>query len=54
MDVKEQYACTKVMPLGVEITTRLHLQGEGDEGHPDRRCNCVFNGSVCKWGDFSE
>lgn len=35
MDVKEQYACTKVMPLCVEISTHLYVQGEGNEGHPD-------------------
>lgn len=34
MDVKEQYACTKVMPSSVKITTQLNLQSEGNEGHP--------------------
>lgn len=36
MDVKEQYACTKVMPSSAEITTHPYLQGEESEGHPDK------------------
>lgn len=35
MDVKKQYACTKVMPLSVEVSSHLCQQDEGNEGNPD-------------------
>lgn len=35
MDVKEQYACTKVMPLSVEVSS--YSEDEGNEENPDAR-----------------
>ncbi len=34
MDVKEQYACTKVMPLNEDNLTPE--SAKGNEGHPDK------------------
>lgn len=47
MGVNEQYACTKVLPSSVEITTNLCLQGERNHGTPERFNQVIKAESEC-------